>query len=292
MASCLKLGKGAFASPLFDPVRPWLERFLPNGSLGLDQLNALLDSPPKSGGGVPIRFVRPDSARARTYAAQFEMRTYLRGEIGVREDSWHDNFNALAWLAFPFAKSAINRRHFVDLERERKERGVTRSEPFKGDGKRSATRDGLTLFDESGIVVASANPELLDLMRRRKWNLLFWERRAEVMQQMRFFVLGHALYEKALQPYKGITARTLPVAVPESFLELPAEQQCKVADRLAAAHLLLPDGVVYPQEFFPLPIMGIPRWCENDDAGFYDDVKVFRQQGIKQGAASTRRSPS
>jgi hypothetical protein len=266
----------AFASPVYDSVRPWLERLPPEGNPGLEELNAMLDSSPKSGGGVPIRFVRPDAARARTYSAQFEVRTYLRGEVAVRDGSWHDVFNALAWLAFPFAKNAINRRHFADLERERKERGVTRSEEFKAGGKRSALRDALTLFDESGIIVACPNPELLDLIRRRRWKSLFQDYRAEVGRQMRCFVLGHALHEKAMSPYKSMTARSLLIAVPESFLELPGGQQCKVADRLAAAHLLLPAGVASTQDVSPLPVMGIPGWSENDIPGFYDDAMVFR----------------
>jgi hypothetical protein len=267
---------GAFASPVYDPVRPWLERLPPDGRPGLEDLNAMLDASKMSGGGVPIRFVRPDAVRARTYAAQFEVRTYLRGEVPVRDGNWHDVFNALSWLAFPFTKNAINRRHFADLERERKECGVTRSEIFKAGGKRSTSRDALTLFDESGIVVACPDLELLELIRRHRWKTLFQDCRAEVMRQMRCFVLGHALHEKALNPYKGMTARALLVAVPESFVELPGDQQCKVADRLAAAHLLLPGSVASTKEVFPLPIMGIPGWGDNEDSGFYDDADVFR----------------
>ena len=104
---------GALASPLYDPLREWLGNLPSDRIPDPGEFNALLHAAVLSGGGVPIRFVRPDVARVRTYADQFEVRTYLRGQIPVREGSAHDAFNALAWLAFPRTKAAINRRHFA-----------------------------------------------------------------------------------------------------------------------------------------------------------------------------------
>ena len=268
---------GALASPLYDPVREWLENLPPESTPDPDELNALRKPAPLSGGGVPVRFVRARESRARTYADQFEVSTYLRGEIAVREASSHDLFNALAWLAFPHTKAAINQRHFAELERERMERGSGEDKAFSPGGKRGAARDALTLFDESGIIVASPCAELLELIRYRNWKSLFWVRRAQVQRQMRFFVLGHALHEKALQAYKGMTARALLLPVPESFLELSAALRREYVDQQAGERVRMPASMESTRELPPLPVMGIPEWADNNDPGFYDDAEVFRQ---------------
>ncbi len=231
---------------------------------------------PLSGGGVPICFVSAAQPQARTYAGQYEVRTFLRGEIPVREASLHDQFNALAWLAFPCSKGAINQRHFVELECEREQRGSTQGEAFSPCGRRSATRDALTLFDESGVIVASPRADLLDLIRNHQWKALFWERRSEVRREMRFFVIGHALHEKALHAYKGMTARALLLVVPPSFLELPPAAQRETIDRQAAGQVKMPGLLESTRELPPLPLAGIPGWSDNDDPAFYDDAAVFR----------------
>ena len=283
-------GRGAFASPIYDPLREWLDKLPPGSVPRPDELNALCSPAPLSGAGVPIRFVRPQAARSRTFADHFEVRTYLRGEIAVREGSWHDLFNALAWLAFPRTKAAINRRHFAELEHERRERGLTEHEAFSPKGKRSASRDTLTLFDESGIIVASPCAELLDLIRLRQWKTLFWTRRPEVRQQIRFFVLGHALHEKAMQSYKGMTARALMLPVSVSFLEQSSARQIEYIDEWAARYMGLPTSLESKltlsnlPALSHLPVMGIPDWDKNATAAFYDDAEVFRQSsGIRSG---------
>lgn len=269
-------GHGSFASPIYDSLREWLDRLPPGLVPGPDKLNVLCNPPPLSGGGVPIRFVAPQAGRSRAFADQFEVRTYLRGEIVVREESWHDLFNALAWLAFPHTKAAINQRHYAELEHEQGEPGLGKDEAFSPGGKRSATRDTLTLFDESGIIVASSNAELLELIRLREWKMLFWTRRAEVLRQMHFFVPGHAMHEKALQSYKGMTARALLLSVPASFPDLSAAAQRNNVDRQAGEHIRMPSLIKSTREFSPLPVLGIPGWAENDDPRFFDDAHVFR----------------
>lgn len=278
------LRHGAFAAPIYDPLREWLDK-LPLGRVpGPDQMNALCIPPPLSGGGVPIRFVAQQAARSRSFVDQFEVRTFLRGEVALREESWHDLFNALAWLAFPHTKAAINQRHFADLEHERRERGLAEHEAFSPGGKRSATRDTLTLFDESGIIVASPCAELLDLIRLHQWKTLFWTRRLEVKQQMRFFTFGHALHEKAMQAYKGMTARALMLPVPVSFLEQSFARQIENIDEWAARYMGLPTSLESKLTLSHLPVMGIPDWDKNATAAFYDDAEVFRQSsGIRSG---------
>src|SRR4029079_14388502 len=74
---------------------------------------------------------------------------------------------------------------------------------------RGPERDALTLFDEGGVAVASSDPALTKLVGDFEWKELFWRRRAEVAEKMRFVALGHALLEKALAPHVGIVAKTI-----------------------------------------------------------------------------------
>ena len=72
-----------------------------------------------------------------------------------------------------------------------------------GRGLRGTPRDVLTLFDEGGVIVASSEPELGTLLREFKWKTLFWQRRDEVIESMRFYVFGHSIYEKGLAALQG-----------------------------------------------------------------------------------------
>src|SRR5262249_45952739 len=146
------------------------------------------------GGGAPIRFIPPG---ARREASTYEVRIFDTGEVQTRPGNWHDLFNALVWLAFPGTKAVLNRHHCGEIIARR------------GEPQRGTPRDVLTLFDEGGIVVASADAELSALLREFRWKQLFWTRRADVRRAMRFHVFGHAIYEKALAPHKGVTAKAL-----------------------------------------------------------------------------------
>ncbi len=84
--------------------------------------------------------------------------------------------------------------------------------------------------------MASSSPALLRLIVDFEWKELFWRRRAELEARMRFFAFGHALHEKALDPYVGIVAKTVFVPVDELFFMLPEDAQVARADALAAEH--------------------------------------------------------
>src|SRR5260221_13535379 len=99
--------------------------------------------------GQALRFVNPrgHTGRERRY---YELRIAQSGEVETRPQNWHDFFNALAWIAFPKAKAAINAQHAAILE----ERGDEEAR------RRSPERDALTLFDEGGVIVASGSADL------------------------------------------------------------------------------------------------------------------------------------
>jgi hypothetical protein len=206
----------ALDSPIFTALKPLLGRLPRDRFPGHDELNALRIPSVVSGGGTPIRFVPPAAS------AQYEVRIFETGDVQTRPDSWHDLFNALVWLVFPKTKAVLNRHHCEEIRARRGER------------LRGTARDVLTLFDEGGIVVAAADPELPALLREFRWKELFWRRRAQVLRSMRFYVFGHAIYEKALEPYKGVTAKALILDVTPGLLDAPIERQLSELDARAA----------------------------------------------------------
>jgi hypothetical protein len=135
----------------------------------------------------------------------------------------------------------------------------------------------LTLFDEAGVIVASSDPGLSDALRRSCWKELFWQRRADVTRRMRFFVFGHAIYEKALEPYQGVTAKALIVAVGDHFFATPPQDQIEHLDARASEYFADPAALASTRTLPPLPVLGVPGWDpENGREAYYDDASQFR----------------
>ena len=245
-----------YASPLFDPLRPWLDR-LPPAPDASAVANLSEQFPIHLANGQCIRFVPP-----RSDGMIYECRIWERGEVETRPENWHDFFNALVWLSFPRTKIAISAAHVRAMQAPGETRGTT--------------RDALTHFDECGIVVLSSRPELLELLRAFRWKELFVERRAEVVRSMRFVIFGHATYEQMLRPFRGLTAKALLFEVSEAWLEMGDSEQLAAVDKLLAAELTS-GRYARPRDFQPLPLLGIPGVTpDSDDPAYYDDTWQFR----------------
>jgi hypothetical protein len=254
----------ALDAPIFAALTPLLGRLPPDRFPRHDELNALTTSSLLSGGGAPIRFV-PPAAPSREFAAQYEVHVFETGEVPTRADNWHDLFNALVWLAFPRTKAVLNRHHCEEIRARRGER------------LRGTARDVLTLFDEGGIVVAAEDAELPALLRDFRWKELFWRRRTDVLRSMRFYVFGHAIYEKALEPYKGVTAKALIVDTAPGLLDAPIERQLSELDTRAADYFSGAQALASTRNLPPLPILGVPGWDpSNGSEEYYDDTSQFR----------------
>ena len=211
--------------------------------------------------GATVRFVAPSTPAAS--ALDFERRIHTKGEVETRPASWHDAFHALAWLAFPQAKARINALHVAE--------GLDASP-----NGRSAVRNVLTLFDEGGLFVVSADHELLQLVREFKWHRLFWERRAEVRRHMDFVIFGHALFERTLAMDYGATGRALLFASDPAYFGWDSATRLDWLDREAAALLADPVRLTATTALQPVPINGIPGWNAQSDAeGYYRDVRQF-----------------
>jgi len=217
-------------------VRPWL------GERTLERLNDLVSTE----SGKPVRFVPP-----REKDTYYEIRVYETGEVETRPDNWHDYFNALAWLAFPRAKARINAMHAAEMPNEGARRGPL--------------RDLLTIFDEGGAIVHCDDRDLISLLEAFRWKELFWENRARVLEGMRVVVLGHAVLEKALEPWPGITCKAIVVPYAAD------------TDRAACDWLAERARSDSPRLLAPLPVFGYPGWHPHSgQPTFYDDARYFR----------------
>ena len=193
----------------------------------------------------------------------YELHIARTGEVPTRYGNWHDWFNALAWLAWPRSKAALNARHARAIGR--------------GEVRRGPLRDAATLLDECGVIVASADPALSTALDDMRWHELFVARRHDWGRRIGVFTLGHALFETGLDPHLGWCGKALVLPVDEDFFGQPYTQQRVALDhRLAAA--LADDGwLTRPRELWPLPLLGIPGWWpDNEDPAFYANIDYFR----------------
>jgi len=212
--------------------------------------------------GEAIQFVSPTLIPGSAYEEQI----FTSGQVSTRKNNWHDFFNALVWWRFPALKSAMNAVHFREIQ----------GQPGTD---RSRLRDALTLWDESGVIVASANNEVLEKLTQRDWRSVFQDLAGLWQHEIRVFVCGHALLEKFLKPYKAITAHALLVQLdPGSFAQDRASLLVQLENRLASELL---DGslLTTPADLSPLPLAGIPGWWHGStqDRDFYADGQVFRK---------------
>jgi hypothetical protein len=256
-------------SPLFAPLHPILAEIVPEDFPTPEDCNALLAARHPHivvQSGMPLRFV-PQQRGKLPFETQYEPRCYLTGEVQMRAHDSHDLFNALVWLTFPKTKAALNARHYHALVEER----------VSGNNRRGTVRDVNTLMDESGVIVAHADEELAGLLRGFKWQELFWQRREQARTGMGFYLFGHGLYEKAQQPYVGMTGQGLLIKVQQEFFSWPSSRQLKHLDSLSAGYLAMTEHCLTTRDLSPVPLLGVPGWAvENDSAVYYDNVAYFR----------------
>jgi len=258
-------------SPLFETIAPSLARLPQQFFPGLPELNALLDETPVTlHSGVRLRFVAQELGRL-PFELQYEPRCFLKGELQTREQNWHDFFNALVWLGFPAAKAVINASHYrLQLAAQQADM------PQQGTSQRGSGRDMLTLLDESGVIVPSADPALSGMLREFQWKELFWHQRDRLLAGMGFYIFGHGLYEKALAPYVGMTGQGLIVPVEPAFFEWPLAERLAHLDHLVTQHLV-EGGGQDTRELTPVPLLGVPGWsAQSAQEDFYDDTGYFR----------------
>jgi len=239
-----------------DPSQPWYAAVAPDLSLlgrpdprsKLSRLAALRGVTTVS--GAAIRFVAADDAPS---GRAYEEHIAATGRVPTRLNA-HDLFNALVWLAMPRTKSRLNALQAATIERN----GVG--------ARRGSLRDAATVFDENGALLLTIDISLPALLRERRWNELFVDRRSD-WDLVSVICFGHALMEKLAAPYRAITAHALVIA-------LPPRSSLKEVDEAASAAI---DECFSTAVLLPLPVLGVPGWCDdNADPAFYEDEAVFR----------------
>jgi DUF3025 family protein len=253
-------------SPIFEPLRSSAQTLRCVRWPALGDLRKMLDGrdpPIATRSGARLSFVE-QGRKSPLLEDKYEARVYLRGEVQVRAASWHDLLNALVWTTFPRSKAALNERHYRALL----------AQHAAGSENRGPVQDAMTLFDEGGVIVAGADDELLRQLREFKWKELFWRNRPRVETAMGFYLFGHALYEKALRPFTGITGRGLLFAVAADFFQAPIAAQSAILDGMVAQRLT---ALKSTRELAPVPILGVPGWCAgNERESYYDNAGYFR----------------
>jgi hypothetical protein len=276
-----------------DWSQPWFaataqagERLAGTDGALCDRLNRLLgvhaDAAPANAAAADAGLPHTESRRALRFTPQsdlpadlaYETHIYETGHVPTR-DNLHDLFNGLAWLAFPRIKARLNAIQAQAL----KSQGAGAPAGAAG---RGALRDAITILDENGLVLACSNDGLAQALRRFEWRTLFVERRTSMLMQTEPWVVGHALMEKLVNPYKSITAHTLIVPVDESYFRATQTQRRETIDRLVSDWL---ENWMFltPRDLAPLPVLGLPGWWPaNTQAAFYDDTDVFRPGRTRQ----------
>jgi hypothetical protein len=218
-------------------------------------------------GGRPVSF-RP-APPSTIPALAYERRIAETGEVATRPGSLHDACNALAWLAFPGTKAALNAIHAA----------TTAADTGNGRDRR---RDAATLLDESGMIVACSDMELRELWRTHQWRAAFWDRRDAVAERMRAVVIGHGLLAKLVAPFRSITARVLVLALDGAALPRDPALVAAVLDRAAAAALAAGGRAFAPEDLLALPVAALPGWdTEASGARLFDDTAVFRPRVLR-----------
>jgi hypothetical protein len=94
---------------------------------------------------------------------------------------------------------------------------------------------------------------------------------------MGFYLFGHGLYEKALNPYLGMTGQGLLLAVAPEFFSWSQAAQLAHLDERVAEYLADQDHCRTTRELSPVPLLGIPGWCtDNQSESYYDNTDYFR----------------
>jgi hypothetical protein len=265
--------KNLLDSPLFVPLQPIISQLNCKQFPVLDDWNRLLELKDRISvkSGRPLRFVAQELGKLG-FESQYEPRCYLNGEVQTRDNNWHDCFNALVWLTFPKSKAAINIRHYLTLHQ------LAQNIPQGESGsQRGKERDMVTLLDESGVIVACSNYALAELLRTFNWKGLFWRQRSQLHNEMDFYVIGHGLYEKALQPYVGMTGQGLIVMVEAEFFKWSLDVKLAWLDQRVAYYVENSENCLTTRELQPVPLLGVPGWsADNMYEQYYDNSEYFR----------------
>lgn len=259
-------------APLFEPLGPLLEGFQQfNEWPTLDDFQMFLEQWPEpilTLAGKPLKIVE-QAGKPQSFEEHYAPRIYVSGEIQTRQENWHDFFQYLTWFMFPRTKARINSIH-IPHARQRIAEG-------KALGSRSPIENTLSLFDEGGALLVSSCPDLLGLVREFRWKELFWHNRERLSQRFECITFGHAMYEKGLVPYVGMTANTVLLECDDAFHSCSWPEKWAWLDQQLEQIFIDGTRLQKPRDLQPFPILGMPGWDEDNlYQAYYDNQNYFR----------------
>lgn len=239
-----------FAHPVFAGYARHHDLLLGDAWPSPSMLDARLDA--HSAAGARLRFASQSPALLED-GLHYETRIHDAGLIATRPCNWHDLLNALVWFEHAPIKRALNLRQVQEIAQV-------------GPRARSRAQCALTHFDEAGAVLWLEDRRWLQAWDTHDWRAWFGRHEAFAEARIQVHVFGHALLEHALWPGHRATAKCLVLCGGRA-----EDWQQELAHAIAAGTILND-----PQELRPLPLAGLPGWCDKrDEAGFFD-TESFR----------------
>jgi len=261
-------------SPLFSPLTGVSAQFRSHNQndwptlIDYQNLFEQYSGDSKNKANKPLHFVNQSSA-SKTFEDAYEQRIYLKGEIQTRLKNWHDFFQVLVWSIFTRSKIQLNALHYQAAK--------LRNQETSGNTNRSPVENTITLFDECGVILLSDKTEILELVRDFNWKKLFINNRSQIQQHLKCIIFGHALYEKSLTPYIGMTGHGLLLKIKSTFFEFDLNTQLQIIDDKITAIFSRPVSEIIPNILTPVPILGMPNWdVNNQSESYYDNENYFR----------------
>jgi hypothetical protein len=238
-----------------------------------EQYGELARQVPRAAGVELPRFVT-QTREALRRAGGYEQHVAQLSAVPTRPGVWHDFFNMSVWAHFPKLRWALNSLHVDPTLGPR--------DPRNG---RAPAQNLAASFDESGMLVLSTSHSLLEELRALRFKSVFWQRRTELLETTRFWLVGHGALEAVLARPPGLIARALLLPVPslpsaESSDALRFEIDARVA------------GVIHGWRstrtvLDPIPLLAIPGYTDNDSPDFYDDLRNIRFEPLSRRPATS-----
>jgi len=248
-------------TPIFNDLNQLLNNSSWQDWPSCDDLNRLIPSDVANYQGQRLTLVE-QTDQLLSDGLYYEQRIYEQGLVPTRSCNWHDFFNSLIYLLFPLTKKEMNRLHVEHIRQF-------------GSHKRSRCRDAITLLDECGVIIAYQDEALVNDLTNHRWHSAFVEKRDCWGKTATAIMIGHANYEKAIDPFIGFTGKALYLKVTSKFFCMDMWEQYRYLDTMLSQNLesLMQDN----SNLFPLPILGVPGWWPaNESEAFYDNQQYFR----------------
>jgi hypothetical protein len=132
------------------------------------------------------------------------------------------------------------------------------------------------LFDECGAVIVADDDSILEQIQNHQWKELFCYNKTLFGKHVQCYVVGHAMHEKSLTPYIGMTTHSVLLKQGGDFFQKGYLEQLEVVDKLVA-DLWVNGSIVQPKDLQPFPLLGVPGWWhEKQDEAFYSNAEYFR----------------